>query len=78
MRFKNIKNNQFFFNSDSFEIYRMDPSGSIRQSAVSFTTNGVLWDVDHTRKFKNPPGFDQDPCKAFEVSAFLFSKTLAS
>lgn len=36
------------------------------------TTDGVLWDVDKDRKFKNPPGFDPNspnPCAPFKNTA---------
>uniref|UniRef100_A0A1I7WCZ5 Cell cycle control protein 50A n=1 Tax=Heterorhabditis bacteriophora TaxID=37862 RepID=A0A1I7WCZ5_HETBA len=33
---------------------------------VPITTNGVLWDVDNYRKFKNPIGNDNDLCSAFK------------
>ncbi|PAV90273.1 hypothetical protein WR25_14279 [Diploscapter pachys] len=56
--------------NDVFDIYRMDQSGLVRQSEVTLTTDGVLWDVDHTRKFKNPPGSDPNHlCDAFKGTA---------
>ncbi|CAJ0604429.1 unnamed protein product [Cylicocyclus nassatus] len=60
-----IANSKF---NDTYALYRLGAGGE--QLEVPLTKNGVLWDVDKDRKFKNPaipPGGNL--CNAFEGTA---------
>uniref|UniRef100_A0A0K0D0Q1 Transmembrane protein 30A n=1 Tax=Angiostrongylus cantonensis TaxID=6313 RepID=A0A0K0D0Q1_ANGCA len=57
-----IANSMF---NDTYELYYIKNSAKIR---VPVTTDGVLWEVDKERKFKNPPiPPGGDLCDAFKV-----------